>query len=84
VIVKKKNEQTSQNHSETKKINDFISRGGTLPVKKKIDEEVRFTLRLPKQLIHKIDKKRKKKLGRVSRNQIIIEILHNSTELKLK
>lgn len=37
--------------------------------------EMRITLRCPKGLISRLDKMRKGKAGRVSRNQAIIEIL---------
>jgi hypothetical protein len=37
--------------------------------------EMRITLRCSRELINKLDKMRKGKAGRVSRNQAIIEIL---------
>lgn len=37
--------------------------------------EMRITLRCPKGLVSRLDKMRKGKAGRVSRNQAIIEIL---------
>lgn len=37
--------------------------------------EVRLTFRCPKELIDRLDKMRKGKAGRVSRNQAIIELL---------
>lgn len=41
------------------------------------EDEVRFTLRLQKKIIQKIDKDRKNKAGNVSRNQWIVEAIAN-------
>lgn len=41
-------------------------------------DEVRFTLRIPKKLIDKVDAGRKKRVGNVSRNQWILEVIENA------
>jgi len=38
-------------------------------------DEQRFTLRIPKELLTGIDKKRKNAVGKVSRNQWILEVI---------
>lgn len=56
-----------------------VSNIGTDPQEKSqssaISTEVRITLRCSRALINRLDKMRKGKAGRVSRNQAIIEIL---------
>lgn len=41
------------------------------------EEEIRFTLRIPLELIVDIDKDRKEKIGKISRNQWIIEAINH-------
>jgi len=66
-------------------ISQVISRGGKtkadelLPVKED-KQEVRFTLRLPLDLIQRIDDARKLRPGIVSRNQWILEVISNAVE----
>ncbi len=43
------------------------------------DDDHRLTLRIPKTLMAKIDKKRKLRIGRISRNLWIIETLERAT-----
>jgi hypothetical protein len=62
------------------KVKKFISKGGRLafedmePV-----EDHRLTLRIPKQLMDKIDVKRKERIGKISRNLWILEALAKAT-----
>jgi hypothetical protein len=47
---------------------------------KEKDDDHRLTLRIPKWLIKRIDIKRKNRLGKISRNLLILEILQKATE----
>jgi hypothetical protein len=53
----------------------FISQGGSTVVETEKNNEVRITLRCPKEIIDGIDRLRKGKPGRLSRNQAIVEAL---------
>lgn len=60
-----------------------IDRGGktsseSVKMQESNDREVRFTLRIAQELIQKIDERRKKKIGNISRNQWILEAIENS------
>lgn len=67
-----------------KRVESFISKGGTLPSEikdgKDDDSYHRLTLRIPKWLVDKIDLKRKCRSGKVSRSLWIIELLERSTK----
>ncbi len=61
-------------------IDDVINRGGKVSADSKlnqeneeVNEEIRFTLRIPQKLIKQIDKDRQTRVGNVSRNQWILE-----------
>ena len=60
-------------------LDDIIERGGKTAEESfdKIEknDELRFTLRISKDLIKKIDEKRKSRIGNISRNQWIIEAI---------
>lgn len=56
-------------------IEKFINAGGTVPVKEPAVKDHRLTLRLPPELLAKLDAKRKTKLSPVSRNQAILEAI---------
>lgn len=67
-------------------IGEVIGRGGKtahddahLHIKQE-EKEVRFTLRMPCELIHKIDHLRKGRVGNVSRNQWILEAINNAVK----
>lgn len=71
------------------KIGKVINRGGKIGVDEEtsqsikendIDEEIRFTLRIPMSLIQKVDQCRKKRVGNISRNQWIIEAVNKFAE----
>ncbi len=64
------------------KVQEFISQGGTLAgetLSPRIEtEDHRLTLRIPQWLMAKIDEKRKKRVGSISRNLLILEILEKA------
>lgn len=63
-----------------KKLEQFISKGGDLPMKiLNNEEEHRLTLRIPKHLMELIDKKRKKRVGKISRNLWLVELIEKAT-----
>lgn len=66
---------------DEKKIDEFISKGGSLP-KNKIEEELdhRLTLRIPNWLVDKIDEKRTEKVGKISRNLWILKQIERAVE----
>lgn len=64
------------------KIKKFISKGGTLALDD-MDEQHddhRLTLRIPKALMDKVDARRKKRIGKISRNLWILEIIEKATQ----
>lgn len=65
------------------KVKKFISKGGTLALDD-FDEldgsDHRLTLRIPKSLMAKVDLRRKKRIGKISRNLWILEILEKATQ----
>ena len=76
MTVKKKATKPS-----TSRIDEVISRGGKVIADSKpqiVEKEVKFTLRVPKGLLLKIDRARKSKVGVVSRNQWILEALEEA------
>jgi hypothetical protein len=75
MTVKKKS--LKQTTPDQNNINDVINKGGKTATDSEIlpDDDVRFTLRVPKKFIEKIDLKRKARVGSVSRNQWILETI---------
>lgn len=72
----------SKNSRVESKIKKFISKGGTLALDD-MDEhqdDHRLTLRIPKALMDKVDARRKKRIGKISRNLWILEILEKATQ----
>lgn len=63
------------------KVEKFILQGGSLAnsVKDKADDH-RLTLRIPRWLMEKIDVKRKERVGTISRNLFILEVLDDATK----
>ena len=63
------------------KVDKFISQGGTLAaiIAEKNDDH-RLTLRIPRWLMDKIDAKRKERVGTISRNLFILEVLDKATK----
>lgn len=73
VIMKKADSKPEQSQAD---VDDIISKGGKVSADEvPLDEEVRFTLRIPQKLIEKIDKDRENRIGNVSRNQWILEAI---------
>ncbi|MBS1988853.1 hypothetical protein JST56_07770 [Candidatus Dependentiae bacterium] len=64
------------------KVQKFISQGGGLATTIDVvsDDDHRLTLRIPKQLLDKIDAKRKQRVGTISRNLWILEIIDKATQ----
>lgn len=65
-------------HTE-KNIESFISKGGTLAQPIEQDGDHRLTVRIPKKLMVKIDIKRKERIGKISRNLWILELIEKAT-----
>ncbi len=63
------------------KVKKFISKGGRLaePMEEN-DDDHRLTLRIPQWLMDKVDDKRKERVGKISRNLLILEILEKATK----
>lgn len=65
---------------DTKKTEEIINRGAKTISETTEDEDLRFTLRIPKALIDEIDTKRKTKIGKISRNQWILQAIVDKLE----
>lgn len=63
-----------------KDVEKFIAKGGTLAASIAHDGDHRLTLRIPKWLMDKIDIKRKERVGKISRNLWILEIIEKATK----
>ena len=64
-----------------KEAESFISQGGKLaadPIK--LEDDHRLTLRIPKWLLDKVDVKRKERVGTISRNLWILELIEKATK----
>ena len=86
MTIKKKIDKKDQ---ETKSIEErkaeFINSGGKSPGEighdvpnsgtELLEELIRFTLRIPKEMVNEIDTHRKKRIGNVSRNNWILEAI---------
>ena len=76
MIVKKKSKQIIENKDD-KEIEAFVQKGGaTIEENIPLQKEKIFSLRLPEHLVGAIDHERKKCLGKFSRNNWIIEAIH--------
>lgn len=63
------------------KVKKFISKGGRLAESmEENDEDHRLTLRIPQWLMDKVDSQRKRRVGKISRNLLILEILEKATQ----
>ena len=81
--LKKPSQKHLINSQETK-VQKFILQGGTSPepqISEKINlaKDHRLTLRIPKILMDKIDIKRKNRVGKISRNLWILELIEKAT-----
>jgi len=76
----KKAEKTSLTPDE-KSVEKFISKGGSLSLDmfEEREDDHRLTLRIPKELVNRIDMKRKQRIGKISRNLWILETLDKAT-----
>lgn len=71
---------TTNNYDIEKKTQNFISKGGRLADDMDIqDGDHRLTLRIPKALMDKVDIKRKERVGKISRNLWILELIEKAT-----
>jgi ribosomal protein L2 len=66
-------------------IEKFISQGGSLAQDTTAqiqvsNEEHRLTLRIPKELLERIDTKRKERVGKISRNLWILEQIEKASK----
>lgn len=64
-----------------KDVEKFISKGGGLAATEINNsfKDHRLTLRIPQTLLNKIDKKRKERIGTISRNLWILELIDKAT-----
>ena len=59
-----------------KDVESFISKGGSVTQEvSESDEDHRLTLRIPKHMMQLIDKKRKERVGKISSNLWILELI---------
>ena len=67
--------------AEEHDVEKFIAQGGSLAgaVTTETDTDHRLTLRIPRHLMDKIDAKRKERIGKISRNLWILEVIQNAT-----
>lgn len=64
-----------------KKAQNFISKGGILADDMQLqDGDHRLTLRIPQLLMDRVDAKRKERVGKISRNLWILEIIEKATK----
>ena len=67
-------------------IEDIINRGGSTTTEAvategiSLDAEIRFTLRIPMRLIKKLDTARAGRIGKLSRNQLILELINKGVK----
>lgn len=66
--------------SSEKNIESFISKGGTLAQNGMYEGDHRLTLRIPKNMMFRIDQKRKERVGKISRNLWILELIEKATK----
>ncbi len=69
---------------EEKKVESFISKGGTLAThidnNSNSPEDHRLTLRIPKWLMDRVDAKRTERVGKISRNLWILEVIEKAAK----
>ncbi len=85
MAIKELKKRTKTTLLKTEKdVESFIAKGGALA--ENLDDELfadddhRMTLRIPKTLMAKIDTKRKQRIGKISRNLWILEIIDKATK----
>ena len=64
------------------KVQKFIIQGGSLSgnLEQESSDDHRLTLRIPKRLLDKVDVKRKQRVGTISRNLWILEVIEKATQ----
>lgn len=78
--VKKESSKVVKPKAKEEKVTKFISKGGTLAENFSLEEgDQRFTLRIPKWLMQRVDKKRKERVGKISRNLWILETIEKAS-----
>lgn len=93
MTIKKKNEKKDLKTRSTEVLTaEFINSGGNAPSELGCDvsnsdtdlleEMIRFTLRIPKEMINGVDTHRKKRVGNVSRNNWILEAIAEKVKLE--
>jgi len=81
MAIKELAKPVKMTHSATEKdVEKFIAKGGSLAESITIDEDHRLTMRIPKWLMNKIDAKRKERVGKISRNLWILEVIDRATK----
>lgn len=60
-------------------VDAFISKGGSLSEDSFQGDDHRLSLRIPKYLMDKVDEKRKTRVGKISRNLWILELIERAT-----
>jgi len=82
MTIKKKSKTLIVDKSDSQ-IQEFIEKGGGLPKECiSVKKEKTFTLRLPLKLVAAIDQDRQKCIGKFSRNNWIIEAIHEKLTVK--
>ncbi len=64
---------------DTKAVDAFIAKGGSLAEDDSKNIDHKLLLRIPKYLIDKVDEKRKNRVGKISRTLWILELIERST-----
>lgn len=78
-----KNMSNQQSHNIEEEVQKFISQGGSVSDEmnlgsREAKDDHRLTLRIPQWLMDKVDEKRKKRVGSISRNLWILEQLEKA------
>ena len=78
--LKKPVTQTVQNYKDNdKKAAQFIANAGALATDKSmLTDDHRLTLRIPQWLMAKVDEKRRERIGTISRNLWILELIEKA------
>jgi len=64
---------------DDKDIENIINKGGSttaeIEVRETLKKETKFTLRVPPEIVDKLDKERNSRVGNISRHQLILELI---------
>ena len=72
-------DKCDKNTDETRAA-QFIAQGGALSADNISTDDHRLTLRIPKWLLDKVDAQRKERVGAISRNLWILEVIEKATQ----